>query len=448
MSRPTPLSGFPELLPAQRSAELAVIDQLRRTFELHGFASIETRSVEPLDILLKKGEIDKEVYVLRRLQAADEASDAGVGLHYDLTVPFARYVLENAGKLEFPFRRYQIQKAWRGERPQEGRYREFTQADVDLVARDALPLHFDVEVASVMSDALSGLPLPPLRLQVNNRKLIEGFYRGLGAPDPAQVIRLADKLDKLAADQVRALMVSEAGLTAEQADQCLALAAIVTPDAGFVGRVRSLGVEHELLDTGLAELQAVIEGCAGAVRDGFAVEANLRIARGLDYYTGTVFEIFMTGYESLGSVGAGGRYDALATDGSTTYPGVGISFGISRTMVPLFNRGVLTSDRSVPSAVLVALVDEDGRAASTAIAQSLRRRGIATEVAPSPQKYGRQIRYAERRGIPFVWFPGSSGAADEVKDIRSGDQVPADVGTWNPPTADLRPQVVTKETAS
>ena len=187
MSKPTPLSGFPELLPQQRFVEQHVTDSLRRTFELHGFASLETRSVEPMDQLLRKGETSKEVYVLRRLQAEDAGggTDAGLGLHFDLTVPFARYVLENAGKLEFPFRRYQIQKAWRGERPQEGRYREFTQADIDVVMRDELPFHFDVEVARVMAEALSTLPLPPMRLRVNNRKLIEGFYRGIGAPDPA-----------------------------------------------------------------------------------------------------------------------------------------------------------------------------------------------------------------------------------------------------------------------
>ncbi|MDT4926954.1 MAG: histidyl-tRNA synthetase, partial [Pseudonocardiales bacterium] len=184
------LSGFPELLPGQRVVETAVLDRLRQTFELHGFASLETRAVEPLEQMLRKGEIDKEVYVLRRLQAEDGGSDSGLGLHFDLTVPFARYVLEHAGHLEFPFRRYQIQKVWRGERPQTGRYREFTQADIDIVARDVLPFHHDVEVARVMAEALATLDfLPPLRLQVNNRKLIEGFYLGLGAPDVPAVMR-------------------------------------------------------------------------------------------------------------------------------------------------------------------------------------------------------------------------------------------------------------------
>jgi histidyl-tRNA synthetase len=440
-AKPTPLSGFPELLPEQRFVEQQVIDTLRRTFELHGFAGIETRAVEPMDQLLRKGETSKEVYVLRRLQEVDTAADSGMGLHFDLTVPFARYVLENAGKLEFPFRRYQIQKAWRGERPQEGRYREFTQADIDVVMKDELPFHFDVEVARVLAEALSGLPLPPLRLRVNNRKLIEGFYRGIGAEDPQAVITIIDKLDKLPEEEVAAQLGKDAGLGDEQVEQCLALARISTTDTSFVERVRELRVEHELLDTGLAELAAVIDGCAGVRSDRFEVEASLSLARGLDYYTGTVFEIYMVGFEFLKSVGGGGRYDALASDGRTTYPGVGISFGISRTLVPLMSRGLLSSDRKVPSAVLVALVDEESRAASDEVAAALRARGIPTEVAAAAQKFGRQIRYAERRGIPYVWFPNAD--QHEVKDIRSGEQVAADPATWTPPSEDLRPQVRT-----
>lgn len=445
MAKPTPLSGFPELLPEQRFVEQQVTDTLRRTFELHGFAGIETRAVEPMDQLLRKGETSKEVYVLRRLQEDSPEGHSGMGLHFDLTVPFARYVLENAGKLEFPFRRYQIQKAWRGERPQEGRYREFTQADIDVVMKDELPFHFDVEVARVMAEALSGLPLPPLRLRVNNRKLIEGFYRGIGADDPQAVITIIDKLDKLPEEQVAKLLAEDAGLGDAQIEQCLALARITTTDTSFVERVREMRVEHELLDTGLAELAAVIDGCASVRSDRFEVEASLSLARGLDYYTGTVFEIYMVGFEFLKSVGGGGRYDALASDGRSTYPGVGISFGISRSLVPLMSRGLLAADRKVPSAVLVALVDEESRAASDEIATALRARGIPCEVAVSAQKFGKQIRYAERRGIPYVWFTNADGE-HEVKDIRSGEQVAADPASWTPPHDDLRPQVMIKET--
>ncbi len=189
----------------------------------------------------------------------------------------------------------------------------------------------------------------------------------------------------------------------------------------------------------------MIDGCASVRSDRFEVEASLSLARGLDYYTGTVFEIYMVGFEFLKSVGGGGRYDALASDGRTTYPGVGISFGISRSLVPLMSRGLLSTDRKVPSVVLVALVDDDSRAASDEVAAALRARGIPCEVAVSAQKFGKQIRYAERRGIPYVWFPGSAGA-HEVKDIRSGEQVAADPAAWSPPTEDLRPQVVSTST--
>ncbi len=432
------LSGFPEFLPAERNAELIVLDHLRRVFELHGFASIETRAAEPMDQLLRKGEIDKEVYVLRRLQAAEGDSDSGLGLHFDLTVPFARYVLENAGRLEFPLRRYQIQKVWRGERPQEGRFREFTQADIDIVAKDELAFHFDVEIAQVMAEAMSGLPVPALTLQINNRKILEGFYRGLDVADPNAIMRIVDKLDKLPANKVLDLLGTEGGLTPHQAEKCLALAEISTPDSSFVQRVQELGVAHELLDTGLAELAEVIDSvtASGSV----TVVADLRIARGLDYYTGTVFETQMAGFEHLGSICSGGRYDQLASDGKNTYPGVGISLGVSRLLVPLITKNGLSADRSVPSAVLVALVDEGSRALSTTIAQKLRARGIPTEVAVSAQKFGKQIRYAERRGIPFVWFPAAG--EHEVKDIRDGTQVAADPDTWNPPTDDLTPHIL------
>jgi histidyl-tRNA synthetase len=429
--KPTPLSGFPELLPEQRAVEREVITSLSRTFELHGFANIETRAVEPLDRLSKGGEIDKEIYVLRRLQADDSASDSGLALHFDLTVPFARYVLENAGKLEFPFRRYQVQPAWRGERPQEGRYRQFTQADIDIVGKDTLGFHHDVEVVRVMAEALAALPIPPVSVQVNNRKLIQGFYRGLGLPDVTAAIRAIDKLDKQAPEQVAQLLV-DGGATPEQAERCLELATIRVADTTFVEQVRALGVTDELLEEGLTELAAVVEGCAGLPADRVTVEANLRIARGLDYYTGTVLEIFLAGYERLKSVGGGGRYDALASDGRTTYPGVGVSFGVSRTLVPLLADGVVAPGRKVPSLVLVALADEESRPASDAVAQALRARGIATEVAASAQKFGKQIRYAERRDIPYVWFPAAEGEAHEVKDIRSGDQVAAEPHSWNP----------------
>lgn len=456
----TKLSGFPEFLPAERAVEQHVLDHLRRVFELHGFANIETRAVETLDTLLRKGEIDKEVYAVKRLAAsADESAvgappagtldsaSGGLALHYDLTVPFARYVLENANELDFPFRRWQIQKVWRGERPQQGRFREFTQADIDIVGRASLPFHADVEVAQVMAEALAGLPIPAITLQVSNRKVLEGFALGAGIAEPTAVMPIIDKLDKLPRDKVRADLLA-AGLTDTQADAVLDLAEIKGGGAEVTERVRALGVSHALLDEGLVELVAVVDGVQS--RDGVTVLADLRIARGLDYYTGTVFETRMAGYEHLGSICSGGRYDQLAADRRTTYPGVGISLGVSRLLVPLVADG-LKASRSVPSVVLVSLADDASRPAADAVAQALRARGIATEVAPKADKFGKQIQHAEKRGIPFVWFPPSDGHTDNsVKDIRSGDQVSADPNTWNPPSDDLRPQIhlATKEQES
>jgi histidyl-tRNA synthetase len=448
MARPTPLSGFPEWLPDGRIVEQHVLDTLRRTFELHGFAGIETRAVEPLDQLLRKGETSKEVYVLRRLQ--EDASDSGartdqLGLHFDLTVPFARYVLENAGHLAFPFRRYQIQKVWRGERPQDGRFREFVQADIDVVGAGDLAYHYEVELPLVMAEALGALRpigVPPVRVLVNNRKVAEGFYRGLGLDDVEAVLRSIDKLDKVGPDEVSRLLVVEAGASDAQAAACLDLAAIHGDDAGVVDRVRALaathGVTHELLDTGLDELGALI--AAAAVRAPGVVVADLKIARGLDYYTGSVYETVLVGHEQLGSICSGGRYDTLASDGATTYPGVGLSVGVSRLVSRLLGAGLVRATRSVPSAVLVAVTNEDARAASDAVATALRARGIPVEVAPSAAKFGKQIRHADRRGIPFVWFVGDDG--DEVKDIRSGEQVPADAATWEPSADDWWPRVV------
>jgi histidyl-tRNA synthetase len=447
----TPISGFPEYLPAERIVEQHFLDVIRETFELHGYPSIETRAVEPVDRLLGKGgDADKEIYGITRLAGDDDpaaAKDVELGLHFDLTVPFARYVLENAGHLAFPFRRHQVQKVWRGERPQEGRYREFTQADIDVVDIGELAPHFEAEMPLVVAEVFRKLPIGQMVIQVNNRKIPEGFYRGIGIEDVAGTLRIVDKLDKVGPEKVAAMLV-EAGCTDEQAQQCLALAAIRTEDLAFVEQVRALGVQHPTLDEGVEALAAVIR--TGLDNAPGAMVADLKIARGLDYYTGTVYETQLVGHESWGSFCSGGRYDSLASDGRTTYPGVGISIGVSRLLGLLLGDGLVRASRSTPACVLVAVNDEESRAASTRVATALRERGIACEVAPKPAKFGKQIRYAERRGIPYVWFLGATdaeaaGAGDQVKDIRSGEQVDADAASWTPPAQDLHPQVVRVE---
>ncbi len=442
MPRPKPISGFPEFLPADRMVEQRVLEIIATTAELHGLASVETRAVEPLTQLTRKGEIDKEIYVVRRLHA--EAGDADeLALHFDLTVPFARYVLENSGHLHFPFRRYQIQKSWRGERPQEGRYREFTQADLDIVGFQSLALHHDAELPLVALEAFErmhrDLGLPPVLMRLGNRKLAQGFYAGLGIDDPSAVLQRVDKLDKIGPDAVALLLSEQLGMDASQVSAALALAHIRSTDPSFADEVMQLGVENPLLEEGIAEVASVLEAVSAQFPGRIA--ADLRIARGLDYYTGTVYETELVGYESIGSISGGGRYDALASDGKNSYPGVGLTIGVTRILAPLLGRGLLSADRSVPSCVLVAVDDEQSRSAANEVARSLRARGIPSEVAPKAEKYGKQIRHADRRGIPFVWFGNS------VKDIRTGVQEQADPTTWEPPASDRRPTIVHRFTA-
>lgn len=439
----TPISGFQEWLPAQRIAEQHVLDTIREVFELHGFASINTRAVEPVERLAGQGEdADKEIYGVRRL-AAEAGEPTELGLHFDLTVPFSRYVVENAGKLTFPFRRYQIQPAWRGERPQRGRYREFIQADIDIVDTGDLPFHYEVELPLVIADVFGRLPVGEYVILVNNRKICEGFYLGLGIEDVVQTLRTIDKLDKIGADGVTKVLAQQ-GLSDEQIRQCLALAAISSTDTSFADDVRALGVSHPLLDEGLEQLTAIM-AVAGELAPG-VLRADLKIARGLDYYTGTVYETLLLRQPEYGSICSGGRYDALASDGKRTYPGVGISIGVSRLLGLLIGEEGLTASRETPVAVLVAVNDEAQRTDSMRIATALRARGINTLVAPKAAKFGKQIQFADRRGIPFVWFPGAGEAGqDQVKDIRSGEQLHADALSWAPAPEDLHPTLVSPD---
>lgn len=431
------LSGFPEWTPAGRIVEQHVLQHTRRTFELHGFAGIETRAVEPLEELLRKGETSKEVYVLRRLQEApDSQAEDQLALHFDLTVPFARYVLDNHAQLAFPFKRHQIQKVWRGERPQAGRFREFTQADIDVVGQDVLPFQFEVELPIVIAEVLAGLPVGDFRIGVNNRKVSQGFYEAIGIEDVEGTLRAIDKLAKIGPDAVTEELVQGVGVTPDQAADALRLAAIRGEDAGVVDAVLALGPRGALLEEGLDELARVIDAAAREIPG--RVVADLSIARGLDYYTGTVYEATLVGHEGLGAIAAGGRYDSLVSDGKRNFPGVGISLGISRIVSRMLSEQAVTVTRPVPTAVLVAVTDEDTRAESAAVAAALRARGVPTEVMPTSEKFGRQIRFADRRGIPYVWFP----ATGEVKDIRSGEQLAADPAVWEPPMEDWWPRVV------
>jgi histidyl-tRNA synthetase len=421
MAKVRPISGFPEWLPEQRLVEQEVLDGLRSKFELFGFTPVETRSVELLETLLAKGETDKEIYALRRLGAAADEGDAGFGLHYDLTVPFARYAVQNYNELTFPFKRYQIQKAWRGERPQEGRYREFLQADIDVIDRGSLALSFDAEMPWLAYEALSSLGFPPVTIRLNNRKVTEGYMRAIGVPDDALVpsMRVLDKNDKVGEEGVRAML----DLPEDQVDKLLALVRLRWEPGDAVP---DLGASHPMLSEGLEELRFVMDELAGLPAG--AVVADMGVVRGFDYYTGTVYEGMMQGHESLGAVASGGRYDNLAAGAREPLPGVGISIGVSRILGRLFVEGLLPAGRKTPTVVLVAQVGE--RAAVLGVLRSLRDRGIPAEAYHEDAKLGKQMKYANDKGIPYVWLPFEDG--HQVRDMSSGDQAAAEAQTWTP----------------
>ncbi|CUU55636.1 histidyl-tRNA synthetase [Parafrankia irregularis] len=430
--RPTLVSGFPEWLPDVRMVELRWLDTIRASFERYGFCSVETPSVEALEALMAKGETSQEVYTLRRLQATDDDDSARLGLHFDLTVPFARYVAAHFNDLVFPFKRYQIQRVWRGERPQEGRYREFTQCDIDVINVDHVPLHFDAELPRIVHEILTTLGVPAWTLNINNRKVLQGFYEGLGIGDPLAVIRAADKIDKIGRAGVEALLTGPVGLSADQAKACLDLAAVRGSDASVVDEVGRLGVKSDLLTEGLDELGRVLDDLADLPAG--SVVADLSIARGLDYYTGTVYEAKFVDAPGYGSICSGGRYDDLAgTFIRRNLPGVGISIGLTRIFAKLVADGLVGGGPASPAQVLMVIPSDERRQVALATARTLRERGLRVETYHQADKIAKQVRYASRKGIPNVWFPPFADDREhEVKNMATGDQRTADPARWAP----------------
>jgi histidyl-tRNA synthetase len=426
------ISGFVEWLPEQRIAELRWMDEIRRVFESYGFCSIETPAVEEIEVLLAKGETDKEIYALKRLQEDDDSSDARLGLHYDLTVPLARYVAEHYNDLVFPFKRYQIQRVWRGERPQEGRFREFYQCDIDVINNNVVPLHFDAEMPAIIYEIFQRLGIVDFQMHINNRKILEGYLRGLGIDDANAVIRVLDKLDKVGRDGVLSQLQSNMGLQQDLASRCLALASIRTFDLSFVEQVRALGVKSDKLDEGLEELAFVIDALSDLPRG--VVLADLSIARGFDYYTGTVYEGKLAEFPSYGTICAGGRYDDLASAFiNRKLPGVGISLGLTRLFAALLAEGRVKVGPKSPALVLVVFPNAERRDEAIQTAKTLRERGFNVEMYHSPGKIAQQMRYASRKGIPYVWFPPfEDGSVHEVKNMSTEEQAVASPDTWEP----------------
>lgn len=428
--KPVAISGFPEWLPQVRLVEQQWLDRIRATYERYGFCSVETPSAEMLEVLMAKGETSQEVYTLGRVQG-DGDDSRSLGLHFDLTVPLARYVAQHFNDLVFPFKRYQIQRVWRGERPQAGRFREFTQCDIDVINVDSVPLSFDAELPRIIHEVLTDLEIGGFTLGINNRKVLQGFYEGIGITDPIGVIRIADKLAKIGPDGVSKLLASELGLTDTQITSVLDLAQ-VRGGASVVDDIAGVGSGGALLEEGLAEL-AYVMGELSDLPAGSAV-ADLSIARGLDYYTGTVYEGTLTDAPGFGSICSGGRYDNLA--GSyirKDLPGIGMSIGLTRIFAKMVADGKIPSGPLSPAQVLVIVPSDERRADAVATAKTLRSRGFNVETYHAADKLKKQLTYGSRKQIPYIWFPPfEDGKPHEVKSMVSGEQGPADPSTWTP----------------
>ncbi|HTI96394.1 MAG TPA: histidine--tRNA ligase, partial [Rudaea sp.] len=413
MTQPRTMPGTLELLPPDQIAFQRMLGTVRRNFERFGFLPIETPVMEFSDVLLTKqgGETERQVYFVQSTGAL-EKSDGGrpgsafpeLALRFDLTVPLARYVAEHEHDLNFPFRRYQIQRVYRGERAQRGRFREFYQCDIDVVGKDTLSIRYDAEIPAVIYAVFRDLAIGPFTIWLNNRKLMRGFFESVGIGDPerqAHALREVDKLDKRGADYVRDTLTGEGfGLSADAAKRILDFVQIRSHGhADALARLDALGANNATLAEGIAELKQTLEliRAFGVPETHYAI--NLSIARGLDYYTGTVYETTLNEHPQIGSICSGGRYDNLASNYTKSkLPGVGISIGATRLFWQLREAKLLGATASMVQ-VLVALMDEKLLPACLEIATQLRNAGIATEVVLDGGKLGKQFKYADRAGI-------------------------------------------------
>ena len=425
MERITPrtLSGFMELLPAKQAKMEKMMQILRDTYSLYGFAPLDTPAIEDAAILLAKGggETEKQIYRFQK-------GDSDLALRFDLTVPLAKYVALHYNDLAFPFRRYQISKVYRGERAQRGRFREFYQADIDIIGDGKLDIMNEAEIPAIIYQVFRGFGLERFQIRVNNRKILNGFYTMMGQTEKSgDIMRTVDKLDKIGGEKVAAILVEDCGLAEEQAAEILKFISITGTNEQVIAALEGYTGRNEVFDKGLEELKAVTANLAafGVPEANFAVD--LTIARGLDYYTGTVYETTLLDHPEIGSVCSGGRYDDLAgyyTD--KALPGVGISIGLTRLFYVLDEQGLLNP--ALPSAPADALVlpMTGDMAAAISLAQTLRAAGVRVQLYAEQKKFKQKMSYADKLGVPYAVLLGEDEIAAgkcSVKDMRSGEQV-------------------------
>ena len=421
--KPRTLSGFMELLPAKQIRFEKMVEILRTTYASYGFAPLDTPVIEDAQILLAKGggETEKQIYRFTK-------GDSELALRFDLTVPLAKYVALHCNDLAFPFRRFQISKVYRGERAQRGRFREFYQADIDIIGDGKLDIMNEAEIPAIIYKVFRGFGLSRFQIRVNNRKILNGFYAMLGLSEKSgEIMRTVDKLDKIGAEKVRGILLTECGLTEEQADEILKFIAIKGSNAEVLAALEGYQGRNEIFDLGLGELKAVTVNLAafGVPEANFAVD--LTIARGLDYYTGTVYETTLLDHPEIGSVCSGGRYDNLAGYYiEKQLPGVGISIGLTRLFYVLDEQGLLNPE--LPSAPADALVLPMGGdvAPAIAVAEAIRAEGLRVQLYCEQKKFKQKMAYANKLEVPFAILLGEDEIAEgmcSVKNMVSGEQV-------------------------
>ncbi|WP_334178053.1 histidine--tRNA ligase [Pseudoxanthomonas sp.] len=428
MIKPRTPPGVMELLPREQIAFQRMLDTIRRNYERFGFLPVETPVFELSETLLTKsgGETERQVYFVQSTGALAKEGEGlpELALRFDLTVPLARYVAEHEHELTFPFRRYQIQRVYRGERAQRGRFREFYQCDIDVIGKDALSVRFDAEILAVIHAVFSELGIGAFTIQLNNRKLMRGFFEAQGVTDGEQqalVLREVDKLDKRGADYVRETLTGEGfGMSAEGVDRILDFVAVrSTGHADALAKLDALGQGSDTFNQGIAELREVLElvKALGVSEDAYCL--NFSIARGLDYYTGTVYETQLDGYPQIGSICSGGRYEDLASHYTKSkLPGVGISIGLTRLFWQLREAGLIAGSDESSVQAMVALMEEGQLPDSLDIARRLRAAGINTEVQMEARKLAKQFQYASRAGIRFVVLAGEDELARGVVTVK------------------------------
>ena len=421
--KPRTLSGFMELLPAKQARFERMLEILRSTYSSYGFAALDTPVIEDAQILLAKGggETEKQIYRFQK-------GDSDLALRFDLTVPLAKYVALHYNDLAFPFRRYQISKVYRGERAQRGRFREFYQADIDIIGDGKLDILNEAEIPAIIYKVFRGFGLNRFQIRVNNRKILNGFYAMLDLSEKSgDIMRSVDKLDKIGADKVRTILVTDCGLSDTQADEILKFISIRGTNAEVLAALEGYTGRSDLFDLGLTELKAVTSNLAafGVPEENFAVD--LTIARGLDYYTGTVYETTLLDHPEIGSVCSGGRYDNLAGYYiEKQLPGVGISIGLTRLFYVLDEQGLLNPALpSAPADALVLPMTADP-APAIALAEELRSAGLRVQLYGEAKKFKQKMAYADKLAVPFAVLLGEDEIAEgkcSVKNMATGEQV-------------------------